>query len=77
MKSCANFKTILDKGFRYYTHKNCNTTDRWSKHKEVNNPHSSRAALEIVRADESISRDIKEILERWHADITKLLSGIK
>ena len=77
MKSCANYKTILDKRFRYYKHKNWNTTDRWSKHKEVNNPPSSRAALEIVCADESISRDIKEILERWHADISKLFSRIK
>ena len=40
-------------------------------------PPSSRAALEIVRADESISRDIKEILERWHSDISKLFSGVK
>ena len=56
---------------------NCNKTDTWSTLKKLNNPRSSRAALEIVRADKSISRDIQEILERWHADISKLLSGIK
>ena len=33
--------------------------------------------MEIVRADNTISNDVKEILERWHSDISKLFSGIK
>ena len=33
--------------------------------------------IEIVRDDESISRDLKEILERWLKDISKLFSGIR
>ena len=37
----------------------------------------TKAALEIVRQDKSISRDIKEILERWHNDISNLFSGIR
>ena len=49
----------------------------WSTLEKLNNSPTSRAALEIVRADKSISRDVKEILERWHADISKLFSGIK
>ena len=53
-----------------------NPTDMWSRLKKLNNPPSSRAALEIVRADDSISHDLKEILERWLNDISKLFSGV-
>ena len=38
---------------------------------------NSKAALVIVRADGTISRDIKEVLARWHQDISGLLSGIR
>ena len=54
-----------------------NPTSMWSSLKKLNNPPSSRAALEIVRADKSISRDLKEILERWLNDISKLFSGVR
>ena len=37
----------------------------------------TRAVLEIVREDESISTDIKEILQRWHKDISNLFSGLR
>ena len=37
----------------------------------------TKAALEIVRGDESISRDLKEILERWFQDISRLFSGLQ
>jgi hypothetical protein len=49
----------------------------WSSLKKLNNPPSSRVALEIVREDDSISRDLKEILERWLKDISNLFSGIR
>ena len=49
----------------------------WSTLKKLNNPPSSKSALEIVRADKSISRDVLEVLERWHSDISKLFSGIR
>jgi hypothetical protein len=49
----------------------------WSSLKKLNNPPSSRAALEIVRADDTISRDLKEILERWLNDILGLFSGVR
>ena len=48
----------------------------WAKLKELNNPPSTRAALEIVREDGSISADMKEILKRWHIDISRLFSGL-
>ena len=54
-----------------------NPADIWSSLKKLNNPSSSRVALEIVRADETISRDLKEILERWLTDISKLFSGVQ
>ena len=56
---------------------NSNPTDMWARLKKLNNPPSSRAALEIVREDETISRDLKEILERWLRDISKLFSGVR
>ena len=49
----------------------------WSQLNKLSNPPSSRVALEIVRDDESISRDLKEILERCLKDISKLFSGIR
>ena len=52
-------------------------TDMWSTLKRLNNPTPPRVVLEIVRADNTISNDLKEIIERWHADISKLFSGIK
>ena len=54
-----------------------NPTDMWSSLKKLNNPPCSRAALEIVRADDTISHDLKEILERWLLDISKLFSGVE
>ena len=48
----------------------------WPSLKKLNNPPSCHAALEILRADETISRDLKEVLERWLKDISKLFSGV-
>ena len=49
----------------------------WKKLKQLSNPPSTRAALEIVREDKSISNDIQEILQRWHKDIANLFSGLR
>ena len=49
----------------------------WQKLKKLSNPPSSRAALEIVREDGTISNDIKEVLKRWHDDIGKLFAGLR
>ena len=54
-----------------------NPTEMWEKLKKLNNPPSSKVVLEIVRDDESISTDIKEILQRWHKDISGLFSGLR
>ena len=43
-------------------------SEMWRKIKQLNNCKINRAALEIVRADKSISNDLKEVLERWHKD---------
>ena len=88
-----NFKTAqkeFDKWFRAlkrrYKNKDLNDLGKlaadnspkiWEKLKSLNNPVKPRAALEIVRSDNTISRDIKEVLERWHNDIAKLFSGVK
>ena len=85
-----NGQKIFDKLFRqaerkYKKQKNLeleriakeNQTDMWAKLKKLNNPPSSRAALEIVRADSTISNDLKEVLERWLRAIFKLFSGIR
>ena len=49
----------------------------WSALKKLDNRPSSRAALEIVRKDKTISLDLKEILERWHMDISGFFSGLR
>ena len=49
----------------------------WKKLKKLSNPPSTRAALEIVREDNSISHDVQEVLKRWHKDISTLFSGLR
>ena len=49
----------------------------WAKLRNLCNPPSTRAALQIVREDESISSDVKEVLARWHKDISNLFSGLR
>ena len=49
----------------------------WAKLKQLGNPPSSKAVLEIIREDNSISSDIREILTRWHGDISKLFAGLR
>ena len=49
----------------------------WNKLKKLSEPTSSRATMEIVREDSTISHDIGEILNKWHCDISKLLSGLR
>ena len=45
--------------------------------KRLYDPPSSRAAMEILREDGSVSKDIKEILEKCHQDISKLFLGLR
>ena len=86
------FKTTqknFDKKFRYFQRQHRKTqysnleesaksrpASMWEQLKKLDNPPTARAALEIVREDDSISRDLKEILERWFRDISKLFSGL-
>ena len=51
--------------------------EMWKQIKSLSEPKSSRVILEIIRQDKSISTDIKEILERWHSDISGLFSGFR
>ena len=49
----------------------------WKALKRLNSPPSTKAALEIVRKDGTISTDVKEVLERWLDDISRLFSGLQ
>ena len=87
------FKTAqkhFDKKFRHFKrqykkneHSDLETSAKfrpaamWEKLNKLNNPPTARAALEIIREDETISRDLKEILERWFKDISTLFSGLR
>ena len=84
------FKSILIKKYRYYQRQHrkkeysdlefnakFQTSNMWTQLKNLNSPPTARAALEIVREDLTISRDLKEILERWFNDISKLFSGLR
>ena len=79
-----NFKTAqkdFQSKFRFYKRKHKkqelidlehdtlnNPQKMWAKLKQLGNPPSSKAVLEIIRDDNSISSDIREIT-RWHEDI--------
>ena len=80
----------FDKKYRYFQRQNktkehsdlqtsakTNPAAMWAQLKRLNNRPTARAALEIIRDDETISRDLKEILERWYNDISKLFSGLR
>ena len=54
-----------------------NPREMWTQLKRLGNPPLTRAALQIVRDDGSISSDIKEVLARWNRDISKLFSGLR
>ena len=56
---------------------NNNPAEMWAKLKKLCDPPSTRAALEVVQADGNISTDIKEILDRWYRDISRLFSGLR
>ena len=49
----------------------------WQKLKKFGDLPSSKAVLEIIRDDDSISSDIQEILTKWYSDIGNLFSGIR
>ena len=54
-----------------------NPAEMWKALKRLNSPPSTKAALEIVRKDGTISNDVKEVLERWLNDISRLFSGLQ
>ena len=81
---------VYDKRYRYYkrrskkesqeqlaTAASDNPADMWAKLKKLGEPVNNKVAMEIVRQDGTISRDVVEVLERWHRDIAQLFSGIR
>ena len=52
-------------------------TAMWAALKKLNNFPDTKAALEIVREDKTISNDVHEVLERWFRDISRLFSGLQ
>ena len=56
---------------------NFNQPEMWAKLKKLNNPPSSKRTMEIIREDKTISRDIQEVLQKWHSDISNLFSGLR
>ena len=83
-------QTNFDKKFRFFKRlhnsgkfknlENCadkDPSEMWKILKSLSEPKSNRVIMEIVNNDETISTDIKEILERWHSDISGLFSGLR
>ena len=81
-------KNILTRKFRYFQRQfkkkeymdleSCAKSrhaEMWQKLNKLNSPPTTRAALEIIREDKTISRDLKEILERWFFNLC-FISGI-
>ena len=52
-------------------------TEMWKRIKKLSDAKVDKAVLEIVRADETICNDVKEVLARWFQDISRLYSGIR
>ena len=48
----------------------------WEALKKLDNPPNVKAALEIIRDDKTISKDLKEVLNKWYKDISGLFSGL-
>ena len=63
-----------------YTNLETNTKDdsaaMWKALKKLNNHPTTKGALEIIRDDKSICAEIKEVLELWYEDISRLFSGL-
>ena len=89
-KTYKESQRTFDSKFRYFKRKykkaefesieklaESDPNEMWSKLKKLSNPPSSKAVLEIVREDGTISNDVKEVLKRWHEDIGKLFSGLR
>ena len=85
-----NAQKYYDKRYRFYKRKSRkqtqellgisatdNPAEMWAKLKKLAEPVNNRVAMEIVKEDGSISRDVKEVLQRWHKDISQLFSGIR
>ena len=47
------------------------------KIKRLNETKSTKAVLEIINSDKTITNDIKEVLNKWQTDISKLFSDIR
>ena len=88
-KAFKNAQTHFDKKFKNFKRKFINQKQNelldmasendpniWAKIKRLNSP-PSRPPLEIVKTDQTISTNIREILERWHLDISRLFSGLR
>ena len=54
-----------------------NPKQMWDKLKKLGDPPSTKAVLEIIKDDDTISTDLSEILTRWHTDISRLFSGLR
>ena len=85
-----NSRKMFDKKFRYFKRKykakqmselhnfaEFNPNEMWKQLKKLGNDKPPKAILEVIRADESISSDTKEILKQWYTDISKLYSGVR
>ena len=81
---------LFDKRYRYFKRKSkaqelndlkndahSNPNEMWKKIKRLNETKSTKAVLEIINSDKTITNDIKEVLNKWQTDISKLFSDIR
>ena len=80
----------FDKRFRFFKRKHkaadfeeleklatSGNPDIWKKLKLLCDPNKNKVLLEILRDDETVSTDKKEVLQRWYDDISALFSGLR
>ena len=49
----------------------------WKKINALSEPASKRVNIEIINDDNTISKDVKIVLNRWYKDISRLYSGLR
>ena len=52
-------------------------TEMWKRLKALSDSKNSHVLLEIISEDGSISKDKKEVLQKWHTDFSECFKGIK
>ena len=88
-----NAQKIFDRRFQFYKRQHnskyfhdladladkasSDPAEMWKRLKALSDHKPTHVLLEVIRDDETISKDIKDVLEKWHKDFSECFKGIK